>query len=88
MKTLSTQTTFKFFVDGQPFDYHDQFITGEQIRRLAGVDKHLRLFQGEPAGAKASVHPDRPVLRDQSVNLGQPGEERFYTLEPPTMDIC
>lgn len=88
MKTLTTQTTYKFFVDGKAFEYHDQFITGEQIRRLAGVDKHLRLFMGEPAGSRAVGHPDRPVLRDQRVNLGAPGEERFYTLEPPTMDIC
>jgi hypothetical protein len=83
MKSLTTETTYKFFVDGHPFHAHGQLITGEEIRQLAGVDKHLRLFIGE----QGAGHPDRQVLRDQRVDLGTPGEEKFYTLEPPSMDI-
>lgn len=84
MRSLTAETTYKFFVDGNAFTAHTQFLTGEDVRRISGVDKRLRLFIGE----QGAGHPDRPVLRDQRVNLGQPGEEKFYTLEPPSMDIC
>ena len=84
MTTTRTATTYKFFVDGKPYQVSNQFITGEEIRKIAAVPSRMRVFFGE----QGKGVPDRQVMRDHRVDLSAPGEEKFYTLEPPSMDIC
>jgi len=80
----SSESTYKFFVDGKPYQTSSQFITGEDLRRIAAVPQRTRIFFGE----QGKGVPDRQVMRSDRVDLGAPGEEKFYTLEPPSMDIC
>jgi hypothetical protein len=84
MTSTSGPTKYAFFVDGKPYETTQQFITGEEIRKIAAVPSRLRLFLGERQNTDSV---DRQVMRDDRVDLASPGEEKFYTLEPPTMDI-
>lgn len=79
-----TEKVYKFFVDGKPYESSRQFITGAELRELAGIDTKRRIFLGDHGVGS----PDRPILSQTSVNLAEPGEERFYTLAPPSLDIC
>ena len=88
MTKPTNETIFHFSVDGISYHSRQQFVTGAEIRQLAGIAPRLRLFLGEPGDEHGHSIPDRQVLRDTRVDLSRPGEEKFYTLQPPSMDIC
>jgi len=89
MTTTEDPNTYRFFVDGKAYQTNNRFITGEEIRALAAVPSRLRLFQGEQSSLDEQKKDglDRQLMRHERVDLSTPGEEKFYTLEPPTMDI-
>ena len=75
--------TYRFFVDGKPFECQKQRITGEELRTMAGIDPHLRIFVGDHGRG----HPDDQIIDGASVDLAQLGEAKFYTLARPSMDV-
>ena len=75
--------TYRFFVDGKPFESEKERITGAELRAMAGIDPHLRIFVGDHDRG----HPDDQIIDGSSVDLAKLGEPRFYTLARPSMDV-
>jgi hypothetical protein len=70
---------FKFTVDGRPYESDDPTLTGQQIKRLAGVDASFGLFlEGH------GHHPDQPIADTEKVDLRAPGKEHFFSAPPAT----
>ena len=71
---------FHFTVDGQPFKSHNQFITGKQIRQMAGLAENVELYLDMPHGWQ-----DHYVRNEDRIDLGRPGTEHFITLKKKTV---
>lgn len=71
---------YKLFVDGRQYDWDKQYISGTELRALAGIGSGVQVFLEEPGSEK----PDRVVPPDASINLDDPGVEKFYTVPPAT----
>lgn len=67
---------FKFFVNKLKLTSASQFITGMQLKEMAGVPVSHELYLNVPGSV------DELILNDVRVNLGRPGVEHFYTKEP------
>jgi hypothetical protein len=76
---------YRFIVDDKPFDSPEQFITGAQLREIAGVDRTSNIFLN--LGQRRDHNPDLLIHNSSSVNLVHPETRTFYTLHRPTMDI-
>ena len=74
---------YKFFVGGVRFVVDKPSITGAEIKALAGIDPGFGLFQEihEPDAE------DKRIADSDSVNLADPGVEKFYTVSPGTYGI-
>jgi hypothetical protein len=60
-------------IEGKQYDWFEEYITGEQIKHLAGIRHDEKLFlkiEGD--------WDDEPIPNDQRVNLARPGIEHFY----------
>ena len=73
--------TFKIKIDNQNFDYENQFITGSQLKALAGVPSDYTVWL-KVTGPGA----DRKIGNDEQVDLGHPGTEHFFTGKPNTTE--
>ncbi len=71
---------FKFFVNGVKFEVDKPSITGAEIKTKAGIDPGFGLFL-EVHGPDAE---DKKIADSDSVNLADPGVEKFYTVSPGT----
>lgn len=71
---------FRFFVDGKQYESAQQYITGAQLRAIAHIDPGVGIFLEEHGHDK----PDRQITDTSSINLGEPGVEKFYTVPPAT----
>lgn len=72
--------TFKIIIDHTPHDWAEPTITGAQLKELAGVDASYGVWQDLPG-------PEDPPVEDgQSVDLGEPGVERFFTGKKTTTE--
>jgi hypothetical protein len=62
-----------FIVEGKPFNWPEQYITGAQIKALAGLpgDGELFLSISDP-------WKDEPIGDDESVDLARPEKEQFF----------
>ena len=81
-QTSASQTkTYRLFVDGKPYEWSQQYITGAQLRTLAHIEPNVGIFLEEHAHDK----PDRQITDTSSINLAEPGVEKFYTIPPATM---
>lgn len=69
-----TKKTLKYFVDGKPFFSKSQYITGEEIKIVAGLPLDLELFLDVPEGWQ-----DQRIENEDRVNLARPGQERFIS---------
>ena len=72
---------FKIMIDQKPYDWPNQFITGAQIKQLAGVDMSY--------GVWLKVHgpgEDLPVGDQEQVDLSEPGREHFFTAPTQTTE--
>lgn len=68
---------YAFFVDGVRFETDDSTITGKQMRALAQVDPDYGLFMQQPLDK-----PDRQIHINTSIDLTEPGAEKYYTVCP------
>lgn len=62
------------FIDRKKYDWDQPAITGLQIKNLAGVDIATYNVWQDVAGPE-----DIPIADDFSVDLTQPGVEKFFT---------
>jgi hypothetical protein len=74
-------TPFKVLVDRKPHDWNEPFITGAQIKELAGVDQAAYdAWQDVPG-------PEDILVGDtDKVDLREPGRERFFTGKKTTTE--
>jgi len=78
--TRGKDKEFKFFVNDVEYEVAQQFITGAQIKAIAKVDMSFELFLEEPGHDK----PDKQIKDTDSIDLGSPGVEKFYTVPVAT----
>jgi len=73
--------SFKIIVDQRPHKWNERFITGAQIKQLAGVDlATFDAWQDVPG-------PEDELLADSDeVDLSKPGAERFFTGKKTTTE--
>ena len=74
---------FEFFVDDRRFEVTTPSITGAEIRRLAGLAGNVGLFLEEHGHDK----PDQEIKNDTTVNLAEPGVEKFYSVPAATFGM-
>jgi hypothetical protein len=72
---------FKIIVDRKPHEWPEPFITGAQIKRLAGVDQATYEAWQDVPGPE-----DLPIGDDASVDLRAPQVERFFTGKKTTTE--
>jgi hypothetical protein len=72
---------FHILVDQRPHQWPEQFITGAEIKRLAGVDSATYdAWQDIPG-------PEDVLIGDiDRVDLSKPGAERFFTGKKTTTE--
>lgn len=64
---------FKLSVDNHPFEIDEQFLTGLQIKRCAGVPAENDLYLVVPG------YDDELIEDNKQVNFARPGIERFVS---------
>ena len=81
MSEEKKKETYKIIVDRRPHDWHEPFVTGADIKRLAGVDQAtFDAWQDVPGPEDVLVADDRKVdLRDR-------GTEKFFTGKKTTTE--
>ena len=68
-----------YFVDGVRYESDVSSITGREIKVRANIDPTYTLLL-EGHGGK----PDQIITDDTSVDLSQPGIEKFFAIPPAT----
>ncbi len=69
--TFQSDRSFRFEIDGKREDWGCPIITEETLRKLAGADDHFSVW------LERQDAPDRLIARGASVDLAEPGIERF-----------
>lgn len=64
-----------FTVNGKSFEWPEQFITGKQIREIAGIDADDLIYLDNEKPYKDNLIED-----DEEVDLARPTIEHFYTV--------
>ncbi len=84
-----SEKPYQFFIDGKEYESAQRYITGAQVRQMANIEPEYRIFleKHREENERGSHPPDREIAETYSVDLAEPGEEKFYTLHCPTMDI-
>lgn len=72
---------YKIIVDRKPHDWPDPFITGAQIKRIAGVDQTTYDAWQDVPGPE-----DLLIADDTKVDLTPPRVERFFTGKKTTTE--
>lgn len=72
--TFKNDRSFRFTLDGRRFEWGLPFITGLQLKRLAGVDP-----TGYGVWLAQRVGDDRLIANTEQVDLTTEGVERFFT---------
>lgn len=70
----------KIMIDQKPYDWEKDTITGAEIKQLAGVDASYGVWMQLPGPE------DPPVADAESVDLTQPGRDRFFTGKKETRE--
>jgi len=75
------EESFKIIVDRKPHKWPEPFITGAQIKRVAGVDlATFDAWQDVPG-------PEDILVGDhEKIDLRKPGTERFFTGKKTTTE--
>ena len=68
----------QLIVDGKNYEWPKQYITGRQIKELAGLQSDCELFL-----SIAGPWEDEKIEDDTKVDLARPGIEHFYSKELP-----
>jgi hypothetical protein len=67
---------FKFKIENTMYEWDHRFITGEEVRNVGpGIPDNMDVY------LKVEGKPGRLVERNDSVDLGMPGIEKFYSQE-------
>jgi hypothetical protein len=82
-KSPEHDKVYRFFVDRKQYESTKQFITGAQLRAIAHIDPAIGIFLEEHGHDKA----DRPITDTSSIDLAEPGVEKFYTVPPATFGL-
>ncbi|MER8822708.1 multiubiquitin domain-containing protein [Mesorhizobium sp. M0991] len=81
MSEEKKKETYKIIVDRRPHDWHEPFITGSEIKRLAGVDQAtFDAWQDVPGPEDVLVADERKV------DLRERGTEKFFTGKKTTTE--
>lgn len=65
---------YKFKIENETYEWDEQFITGAQVRSVGpGIPESMDLF------LKRQGQAGQLIANDQTVDLGEPGIEKFYT---------
>jgi hypothetical protein len=72
--TFKSDRSFRFVVDGRKFEWGLPFITGVQLKRLAGVDPN-----SYGVWLSQRVGDDKLIGNKEKVDLQGDGTERFFT---------
>ena len=73
--------SFKIIVDQKPHEWPERFITGLEIKNLAGVDPQTYDAWQDVKG------PEDELIADcDKVDLSEPGRERFFTGKKTTTE--
>ena len=75
-KTEEGRSKLKLVIDNKEYEWAEQYITGEQLIKLAGISQESDLF--------LKISPpwqDEAVLLETRVDLARPGIEHFYSKE-------
>jgi len=64
-------------IDGKEYKWEHQYITGAQIKELAGIPKEDEIFLKIKDGYKDELIPDH-----EKVDLARPGIDHFYSKKP------
>lgn len=72
---------FKLIVDHKQKTWPEQFITGKQLKDLAGVDPDAYSVWQEVPGPE-----DPEIQNDQKADLGGHGVEKFFTGKKQTTE--
>lgn len=72
---------FKIIIDRKPQEWPESFITGAQIKELAGVDRATFDAWQDVPGPE-----DILVGDDHKIDLRQPSTERFFTGKKTTTE--
>lgn len=78
---MAKPEVFKILVDQKPIDWTKQFITGLEIKNLAGVDSSY--------GVWIKVNgpgDDQPVGDNEQIELSPSGREHFFTGKKQTTE--
>jgi hypothetical protein len=65
-----------FTVNGKSYQWPEQFITGKQIREVAGIDSNDLIYLDNEKPYKDNLIED-----DEEIDLARPCIEHFYTVE-------
>ena len=69
----------RFTIDGKPFEWKEQYITGAQIRQLGQIKPDFEIY--------LEIHgpwQDELIKDTDRVDLARPGVENFYGCKPNT----
>ena len=69
----------RFTIDGNPFEWKEQYITGAEIRQLGQIKPDFEIF--------LEIHGpwhDELVKDSDRIDLARPGAENFYGCKPNT----
>lgn len=75
-KTEEDRPKLKLVIDNKEYEWAEQYITGEQVIKLAGIPQESDLF--------LKISPpwqDEAILHETRVDLARPGIEHFYSKE-------
>jgi hypothetical protein len=83
------EQVYGVFIDDNPYKSNQRRIMGAQLRELAHIEPQFRIFleMHREENEKNCHAPDREIHNAYSIDLAEPGEEKFYTLLRPSMDI-
>lgn len=73
LSTARKERILSFMVEDQPFKTDRQYLTGKEIKEIAGLPKNAELFL-----TISSPWKDEPISDDEQVDLARPGIEGFY----------
>jgi hypothetical protein len=72
-KQDSPKQTLKFIIEGRQFESHDEYITGAELKQLAGMPSNTALYL-----SIKRPYEDELVVDDKKINLSRPEIEYFY----------
>lgn len=79
-QSKDTPKKFHILIDHKPYEWDEPFITGSQIKDLAGVEPAYGVWADLPG-------PEDPPIEDnQQVDLRAPGIEKFFTGKKTTTE--